>query len=390
MKDQNRLIAEAFGFFRKKRFADALLLLLKVIDGGSREPYPYLLLTLCYLQTGQFNRADEVVRRLKNIEPSYPLLLHLEGYLYVKGAPTLENVISFYIDLLDRGPDDPMLRRMLRVLRRVKNFSEFQRRAKLSDFVVVGKPSMLPASSRRARGRYLRKGALNRRLIWGGGIALALLVTGTLLFVFLQSLGKLGGGRQMKTEGRDIVDQVSLEGARYNLIEKLGKKGTPVFYYSSDQLAGEFMKAKYLAKEGKYNQSLLLLNRIYHSNANLSVKERVDFLRKFILNVEDREWEDIPFSDISDKSYLYYGSSVQWRGRVANVRRKDGGVFFNLMVDYRGEGHFAGVVDVYSKRDYPALLNGDDVLVRAVFIEALGREGRLYLSAREIERRGSR
>ncbi|MBP7585563.1 MAG: hypothetical protein KBA61_16085, partial [Spirochaetes bacterium] len=84
---------------------------------------------------------------------------------------------------------------------------------------------------------------------------------------------------------------------------------------------------------------------------------------------------------------LYGGVSVLWKGRVANLKRKQGAQVFNLLVDYRSEDVFAGVADVFMETADDTLKNGDMVEMKAVFMDMIAG-GNPYLRAREIVESG--
>ncbi|HON77521.1 MAG TPA: hypothetical protein PK544_03445, partial [Spirochaetota bacterium] len=185
----------------------------------------------------------------------------------------------------------------------------------------------------------------------------------------------------------ETIDQITVDGSGFSLIEKIVKRRTPEFYYSSDVLLRDFRRAKLLIKAGRYNDALSILNRITHSNANHSVRERSEFLKRFIINIDEREWQKIDYNDIKKKPYLYTGYSVEWTGKTANVIRRDGKLIFNLLVDYRSDNVFSGIVDIYSEHNYKWMKNGEDISIRAVIVSTVGSEQRLYLSAKDIEKK---
>ena len=128
----------------------------------------------------------------------------------------------------------------------------------------------------------------------------------------------------------------------------------------------------------------MLINKISASNANFTVKEKADFLRKFILDVDGREASGVSYGDVAKRPYLYRGMIVQWRGKTANLRRKEGKMYFNLLIEYRDNGVFSGIVDAYSQKDYEKLTNGDIVDVRAIFVNTIGGDDRVYLVVQNI------
>jgi len=188
-------------------------------------------------------------------------------------------------------------------------------------------------------------------------------------------------------DSRD-VDIVTIEMDRHDLINKVQREKTRVFYYSNEEIFTDFNEARRRIKGGSFNEALVLLNRILSSNANFSVKEKAEYLRRFVMNRDDREYSAVSFAEASRDPYLYTGVLVRWRGRVANLTRKDGRMSFHLLAGYRGRDTFSGIAEVYSERDFASIQNGNLIELGALLRSTIGSENRVYLVAREIKRLG--
>ncbi len=389
MKQDDLLLKEAYRSFEKKLYAESAVLLDRMVSSGIRDTYPVLLHAACCLLAGRFADADGSMRRLEHIDPAYPPLLQLRTFLYFKGAPDLKSAVTFSLEALAKNPGDVALRRMVSRLRNVRDFARFQRESRLLDFVSVPSPSMARFSAALAKRNPFRAGK-GRRLLprtyriaaYAAAGVIAAAVAVAFLAVYVMPSLRPGS---LSREAGDTVDQVTIDGSGFNLIEKITTTRNREFYQSGEMVLRDFNTAKKMIREGRYNGAIRILNRIATSNAVYPVRERADFLRKFVINIEDRDWEDIAFREVRESPHLYIGTAVKWKGRIANLRKREGGVVFNLMVNSRNAGEFDGVVDVYSGRDYAGLQGGDTIIVKAVILHSIGEEKRLYLSAREIE-----
>ena len=378
------LIKEAYKSFRKKRYRDSILLLEGVIESGERDPYPYILFALSLLLSDQFSRADSALKRLRMIDPEYRPFLHMDLFLFMKSAASLESVVSRYVTVLNRYPDDRYIAKMLRHLRDVRDFSDFQKRARLQEFVYLPKPqkSAFPSRDRDAAGG---KSSAKRILLLIGAIAVIVLIA--ILYTNRRTIYEyLGGERVSDAKRVRDIDRINLGFPRYDLFTRISRKKTDVFYPSNESIEKDFNGAKNLIKKGAYNSALMLLNKLNNSNVTLMVKERVEFLIKFILDVDERNFEKVSYEKVLKRPFLYKGFAVQWTGRIANLRRKDGRLFFNLLVDYRDVNIFSGITDVYAERDVEEIENGDIVVVKAILINIIGSEKRLYLVVKELEK----
>jgi tetratricopeptide (TPR) repeat protein len=397
VNNNNLLLKDANNAFKKRRYDETSVLLEKYCDANIRDPFPFLLLSISYLQTNKLVSAQTALKKMMQIDPDYSPGIQLQAYLYMKAAPDLKSAMTFYVELLGRYSNDRGIRRGISVLRNAVNFSEFQRNAKLFDFVKV--PRFHGTLSWTAKSKkplspihYNRKTKKrrNKHLIIAVVILLFSIIAVFGLYIADDKFSFLQQHFQVGNNNSDItrtVDQITVDGSGYNLIEKIANRRTPEFYYSSDVLLNEFRHSKLLIKAGKYNDALLILNRIANSNATHSVRERAEFLKNFIINIDEREWQKISFSAVREKPYQYSGYSIEWSGKTANIKKREGKIVFNLLVDYMKNNEFSGIVDVYTGFDVPWLKNGDEVIIKAVIMSIVGNEQRLYLTAKEINKK---
>ena len=83
---------------------------------------------------------------------------------------------------------------------------------------------------------------------------------------------------------------------------------------------------------------------------------------------------------------MYKGLFVKWKGRVANLKKKENRLIFNLMIDYKRNDIFSGIIDVYSEKYNEGIKNGDIVEIEAVFINTIGGNNRMYFVAKTIQK----
>ena len=390
------MIREAYRSYRAGKYADALAILENTVFAGSREPYPLLLLVLSNLQMNRFSRVDELLSRFSSVDQHYQPYHQLRAYLFLKGAPDYESALAFYVELHGKYPSDRVLSRAIKTLRGVKDFTSFQRIAKIEYFVRLPKPSGSAFSERgSAAGRSPLRSSVRRSLRLSGRVKK--IITGAFLTVFVSGIavaaivffgkditGVFTYNSTSVRNGTAAIDQLTLDGSGYDLVEKISKKRRPEFYFSADELRNDFSEAKRLIRNNRLNDALMKINRILNSNANMSVKERAEFLKSFIINIDDRDWAPIPYREIANRPYLYIGVAVEWKGRVANMRRRQASMVFNLLVDYRSDDVFSGMVDVFSETAPDGLKNGDMIKLKAVYMNSIPG-GNLYLTAKNIE-----
>lgn len=382
---------EAYKAYKKGRFLEAVALLDSPALSSTRDPYSIVLCAMACLQLNKFSRVEELMSKAGSIAPQYPLYNQLRAFLYLKAAPNFESALLFYGELLAKNPADRSLAKSLARLRNAKNFEEFQRNAKIDDFVALTKPRRrffsVFSSSKTARvgsQPFRRKffSRKTRRIFFFLALFIALAVI--IVFSSRSTRFQCQKSEMPFTSRYNEIDQVTLDGSGFDLLERITKKKQPEYYYNSETLQEDFRTSKQLIKNGRFNEALKKINKIIHSNANMSVRERASFLKRFISAVEDREWEEIPFGDIMKNPHLYGGYALKWKGKTANLKKRQNAVVFHLLVDYRATDQFAGMAEVYCDQCGETIKNGDMVFVKGIFMDMI-TAGTPYLRGREID-----
>lgn len=387
------ILKEAYKAFRQKRYSEAIVLLEKIIlHNRIKEPYPYFLLCVSYLLCNKFSDADIMIKKVRDADPDYLPLKQLEIFLLLKSASNVHEVLAACIEKLERYPEDKYLKKALLYLRKPKNFTSFQKKAKLTDFVYIPKPKpagitdayqSIPDKPVRHE-KYKQQKAVRKNNF----SKVFLIIILVFLFAALSGTAYYYYTNKLRTDTANNkslpIDTVSIDILQYELIDKILKTKPPVFYYSNDEIINDFNKAKILIKNEKYNEAIIIINKIANSNANYRVKERNEFLQKFISGIEYKNYNPIPIEKVLQKPYLYKGSFVKWKGKIANLKSKDNKLQFNLLIDYKNDYKFSGVIDVYSANEYKNIINGDIVTLEGVFVNTVGNDNRIYLVADKI------
>lgn len=385
MKNRNRLlIKEAFNAYKNRRYNEAAAILEK-ITAATSDPYPYLLLCVSYLLSNRFSESERIIRKLRNINPSYLPLLQLESFLFLKSASDIHSVTATYIDRLNQFQGNKYFKYALNTLRSVKNFSDFQKKARLISFVHIPKPGEADTSDE-SYVSYKKPTNIQNNSYSPFRIMLIfsilILIGISAAYYYFNIYRKTN---QPKQKSDLPIDSINIDVLRYDLIDKIKTQKPPVFYYSNEEVIKDFNKAKVLIKNKDYNNALIIINKLSNSNANFRVKERTDFLRKFISGIEYKKYSRIPVQDILKTPYLYRGVSVEWDGKISNLKEKDDRLVFDLLVDYRKKDIFNGIVDVYTSKNIvkQKIENGDLVSIKGIYINKI-EEDKLYLVADKI------
>ncbi|MEW6527439.1 MAG: hypothetical protein AB1444_12355 [Spirochaetota bacterium] len=358
---------EAYKSFKKGSYVIVIQLLEKNIT-ISNNPFDYFLLILSYLFTDKLAQAEALLRKALRQYPAFVPLLEIQAFLMLKAAKSKDEACTGYIDIVKISPGNKQITKIIAKIQESADFEQFQKKAKIKDFITVRSPKKVKISFRTGRP------VLHFKTVALVLIIVVFLITGIVFFP--SSLAKLIQEKiellfyQPSLQSGEDLSQISLDGMHYDIIDKIQKVRTPEFYASNEACIQDFNRAKWLIKEGKENDALILLNKIDASNANFRVKERVAFLKDFINRTRERTVATFSYSDVMQKPYLYKGINVKWQGKVANYKKKDG-ISFQLLINY-SENRFDGVVEVFAPFEVEALDNGAIVTVEGIITNIVG------------------
>jgi len=391
-----RLIRDAYRSLNKKRFQEAILSLEKALASGAGDIYVLLLLAVAYLHTDQFGKLARFITKMNEMNPSYMPLIQLDSFLKLKSAAGQSEALKLYIDLTARYPADPHIHRGRNLIGSATDFPGFQKDARIQDFVYIPRPSKKLKKPKRKtsyvgrlgrRGIKIKKGFGPRRWIILIVILAAAVVLPSLGAWFFTGRGNFGtSGHRVKNPHADYtsVDMLSLGGTEYDLIKNMKKDKVAVYYQSIRDMTDDFNRARKLIKAEKYNDALYVLNGLYNSNANFVVKEKVDFLIKFVTDLEDRDYDEVPVARMNENKYRYRGYAVRWTGRIEKARDREESQILTIRLDSAGDGPPCDA-DVYSGKIIPGLKKDSHVLMEGVIVDFIGKDRRAYIVSRSLK-----
>ena len=383
-KTEFSYLHEAYRYFKRKNYTGAAIILEQAKGSLRDDHYGHFLQAVCFLYSNDFLSSNSVIETIQRINPSYLPFIQLKAFLGLKSSSDREEALSHYISALEKNPADRLLRKGLNLIEKSADFNKFQREIKISDLVHIPKPKgkISYLKTYKYSGKNLPSGNLvfaNSKFVYALSAVLVVILSAILIVIFkpgcnLTTKQETSG---LSEKSLNIIDMTELSGAGFGIINKINKEKTPEFYPAEDVLRRDFNEARLLMKKGNFNRAAVILNKISNSNAGFPVKEKCDFLIRFIIDSDERVYEDIDMKQISEKPYLFRGCALRLTGKAANVKENKDGTAFSVMVDYDGKS-VKGICEVY---DYSksAVNNGDTVEVKGVFILNIGKDGAPYI-----------
>ncbi|MBN2158330.1 MAG: hypothetical protein JW807_02965 [Spirochaetes bacterium] len=389
-----RLVRDAYRSLNRKKFQEAIAVLEKVLASGLGDIYVLLLLSVAYLYTDQFGKLARFITKMKEMNPSYVPLVQVEAFLKLKAASDRDEALRIYIELMAKYPGDAHVLRGKTLISDADDFAAFQKGARFQDFVNIPRPPAYLKTTGPARayvGKLDKRGIRiirGRRFPWrltGRVLLLAVIGAAAVAGVWYlagSGLLRLPGSFKKPSQDYESVDMVSVSGTEYDLVKTVKKERVKVFYQSARDMTDDFNRARKLIKAEKHNDALYILNGIYSSNVNFVVKEKADFLVRFVMNLEDRDFGEISCGVVNENKYRYRGYAVRWKGRVGRVRDRGDSRLLTLFCETTGGDPIEA--DVFLWRAVPGLATGSRITIEGVIADFLGKDRRMYVIARNV------
>jgi hypothetical protein len=376
--DTDRLVKEAYNAIKKGRSTEAEKILDKLPKSGY-DPYPLFLSALASLMCDHIDNGLSLVKRLRAYYPDYLPGRELDAYIKIKSAGSREDAVVSIIGIIPESSDTGFFNKILRTIRNTPDFQAFQRKFSVKNCVRYSRyyPGSLfskndEEDSPSKKTKKEREGT--RKIVL---VLIVLIVMSCLVLAGIYFIKDLDFFHK-EIQG-DPIARTELPVERYPLI---GQKSIDdqYRYNNENDLRLDYEKSRKYIKDAQYNEALLILNRIIHSNAQPSIRDRVQFLLNYIEKINDRKADTFSCDDIAADPVLYRGVMVKITGTLSNSSIKNGGTSIVIVPD-SGK---TTLVEVFSN----SILNyktGSRLNVEGIFSQKIGKDSRLYIEARSVE-----
>ena len=377
----NIITKEAYKAFKKGSTSVVIQLLEKNIT-ISNDPYDFFLLVIAYLLKDKLVQAEATLRKALRQHQNYIPLLEIKAFLILKAAKTKDDACSGYVDIIKLSPNNKKITKIIKIVHATDDFEKFQKKARIKDFITI-QPPKKHAMHKHYPPKRAKFPVMKCALLFS---IIAIIIAG--IIFFSSPLAKLITQKisLLFTETRSDIHELSnitLDGMHYDVIDTIQKFKTPEFYTSGEECIRDFNHAKWLIKEGKENEAMIILNKIDASNVQMKVKQRVAFLKDFIIRNRERTVAGYLYNDVIKKPYLYKGVNVKWRGKIANYKKQDGNHTFQLLINFAND-RFDGVVEVFSSIADNNITNGTIANVEGIITNIVAQKI-IVLQALNIE-----
>lgn len=340
-----------------------------------------ILCSMVFFLTDRFQESEDFLKRAKRIDDAYPAANEFESFIKLKSASSRDEASIAYLTLSDAFPKVKRYEKILSEIRTVRNFESFQKKVSLVDLV---RPAAVLSDKKHVR----RQSSLRLPSVrWIIVIPAVFVAVGALAGVYKGiSLARKDHSPGGMVSEPSYIDTVTLENEKYPLLDKLVHQKQEFFFYDESQIKTLFDRAKRELKDQKYNESIISINTILLSNANIAVKERAEFLKKFLPDPSKIIPMKVEPSELFKMKNLYEGAVVSFSGKAANVEREGGKTTLSLLVNFSEKTRFDGVVEIFYDADAD-ISNGDTVEMNGYIIHPSVADGKPYMQAVKLKKK---
>lgn len=310
-------------YYRKKQYAKAVSFLEKALTERRDDPEVYLFLGHASLYSGDVDGARRYFKGGLLLRERDPQLLKGLAYIYL-GDERVEDAIRLWGEVLAQNPRDKTVKRSLQRLRESEDVDSFIKNMKMQDFLTAKLPFLTRL----------------KPYLLGLSISAGVILVGVLFYVT---------PLYQRALQRFYPELVKLQKVSFPEEAPVIRDASPdaLYSFSEEEVRGSFVRIKKYIYRGRVNTALISLNKVMLSNASPAVKEKFEILYTFINPPDPLSIDYNPrLFEIIKEPQAFRGVYVLWKGRIANLQKKDKGITFDLLVSYEDEDTIEGMARV--------------------------------------------
>lgn len=290
--DNDRTIASAKRYYRANQLAKAKDLLKRAVAAGFRNAEVTKYLALIALLENDFPSAEAGLDRARKSNPEDMEVLNALAFIQLKYKDT-DAAIDLWLEILDHEPKNSLARRNLERMKRISDLDSFSAKALAPQYIGMRKASFID-------------------MLKYAGIALCVILIGW---------GVWYAVRNADFGNVFVKGKRSLSSVRLPEMDDFVETDSQALYnFESAEAKRLFKDAKRDIRHHAYNEFIIRLNQVLHSNLKESVKQRFIILKDFL--PEPSGFVEIKLSirltELFNQPTLYEDCYLVLNGKVEN------------------------------------------------------------------------
>ena len=336
---------------------------IKLLEGRS-EIYEgnfdyYILLAHACLYAGDAGTASMYYQKAREIKLTDTGLLLGQAALFLRRGNT-DRAVQYYLEVLDGDPENKTAKRSLEFIRTQGDYDTICR------WIDNGKIE-----------RFYPPLGVNIGKILGIAVPAAACVLGALFMLLI-----IRFPRNAPEGERADLSALALSSDETKFAqEKDMASSAYAFILSNKEITESYARSQRYFQAYRDNAAQIEINRILHSNASLSIKQKARVLMSYLSPPTFDTIADNPsYEDAVKNPVLYEDCYAVWSGRVSNAVTQGNSYSFDLLVGYETMEKVVGIV--------PVQFQSDPGITSSLPVKVLGKivfeNGKMNLEGRSV------
>ncbi len=338
--DKDKTIASAKRYFQRNQLDKAKDLLNRAVSAGFRNIEVVKYLALIALLENDLPSAEAGLDRVRKIEPDDLEVLNALAFIQLKNKET-DAAIDLWLEILDSEPGNALAKRNLGRMKKISDLDSFAAKAKASQYIKIQTFDFTDVLK-----------------VAGIAICVILIIWGGRYAVNHADFGNTF------VKGKSSLSSVHLP----DMDDFVETDSQALYTFESSEAKRLFKDAKRDIRRHAYNEFIIRLNKILHSNLKESVRQRFLMLKEFLPEPTGFAEIKLPIrlTELFNQPTLYENCYLVLNGKVENFRADaDSTTFYMKEKDSdTGESY---LIKVQSVGRMEKLKNGMDVRVLCRF-----------------------
>ena len=290
----------------------------------------YILLAHACLYAGDAGTASIYYQKAREIKLTDTGLLLGQAALFLRRGNT-DRAVQYYLEVLDGDPENKIAKRALEFIRTQGDYDTICR------WIDSGKIE-----------RFYPPLGANIAKILGIAVPVSACVLGALFVLLIIYSPRTA----VPGERADLsAIELSSDEAKHAQEEDMASSAY-AFILSNREITDSYARARRYFHAYRDNAAQIEINRILHSNASLSIKQKARVLMSYLSPPTFDTLQDNPsYEDAVKNPVLYEDCYASWSGRVSNAALQGTSYRFDLLVGYETMEKVVGIVPVKFESD---------------------------------------
>ena len=355
---------------KRNDFLEAINNLEEYIAHNDSNYMGYYYLGLAYIFRELYDEAHKYISKAHQLNETDINTINALAFLNLK-YNNVDEAINYWLDILDIDKKNYIAKRNLEKVKKSSNLDKLSSSASFEEFISFKLKKSINLGLKLPGLKF--PGFLKIPSLKSGFLRISILIIIS-AFVLILTYKYTLNRHEIRIKKFNIPSKRNLQALQLPDLEKDyiidNNIKKSIFNLKPEGVKTLFYKTKVLIQKQHYNDAVININKVLHSNAGIIIKERFQILKSFIQTRNTFKLKDnISYSTLMNLPVLYEGIQVVWEGKAEDIKIDEDTqtTIFNLFV--KEEEQTAGMVRVVFKKILNNLINGQKTKISGKFLK---------------------